>query len=180
MAGKPGPMALDRLASELDYPMIIVTTTSRTGERAGCLVGFHTQCSIDPLRWAVFLSIENRTYQVALDAEVLAVHFPAAGDHDLADLFGSMTGDEVDKFARCEWTAGPHDVPLLTRCPNRFVGRVLDVFDHGGDHVCFVLDPITVDHAGLAPLMFQSTRDVAAGHPPREGAELRSRPRRRT
>jgi hypothetical protein len=28
--------------------------------------------------------------------------------------------------------------------------------------------------------MFQSTRDVAAGHPPREGAELRSRPRRRT
>jgi flavin reductase (DIM6/NTAB) family NADH-FMN oxidoreductase RutF len=159
-------MALDRLAGELDCPMLIVTTASRTGERAGCLVGFHTQCSIHPLRWAVFLSVENRTYHAALDAEVLAVHFPAAGDHDMAELFGSLTGDKVDKFARCEWTTGPDAVPLLARCPNRFVGRVLDVIDGGGDHVCFVLDPIAVEHPGpLTALTFQSTRDVEPGHP---------------
>jgi flavin reductase (DIM6/NTAB) family NADH-FMN oxidoreductase RutF len=159
-------MSLDQLAAGLDYPMIIVTTASRTGERDGCLVGFHAQCSIHPMRWAVFLSVENRTYQAALDAEVLAVHFPGAGDHDLAELFGSMTGDEIDKFARCEWTAGLHGVPLLVRCPNRFVGRVLDVFDHGGDHVCFVLEPLDVERADpFTPLTFQSTRDIAPGHP---------------
>jgi flavin reductase (DIM6/NTAB) family NADH-FMN oxidoreductase RutF len=159
-------MSLDQLAAELDYPMIIVTTVSRAGEREGCLVGFHAQCSIHPMRWAVFLSIENRTYPAALDAEVLAVHFPAVADHDLAELFGSMTGDEVDKFAFCEWTAGPHAVPLLVRCPHRFVGRILDVVDHGGDHVCFVLEPITVDLTGsFTPLTFQSTRDISPGHP---------------
>jgi len=159
-------MALDRLAGELDYPMLIVTTTSRTGERAGCLVGFHTQCSIHPLRWAVFLSVENHTYRCALDAEVLVVHFPAAGDHDIAEIFGSMTGDDADKFARSEWTSGPYGVPLLERCPNRFVGRVIDVIDDGGDHVCFVLDPIAVEHPGtLTPLTYQSTRDVSPGHP---------------
>jgi flavin reductase (DIM6/NTAB) family NADH-FMN oxidoreductase RutF len=159
-------MALDQLAADLDYPMIIVTTTSRRGERAGCLVGFHTQCSIDPPRWAVFLSVANHTYRTALDADALAVHFPSGDDHDLAALFGSVTGDEADKFSRCEWTEGPHAVPLLTRCPVRFVGRVLDVVDHGGDHVCFILDPIVVEHPeGLDPLTFQSTRDLEAGHP---------------
>jgi flavin reductase (DIM6/NTAB) family NADH-FMN oxidoreductase RutF len=159
-------MSLDHLAARLDYPMIIVTTVSRAGERQGCLVGFHAQCSIHPLRWAVFLSVENRTYQAALDAEALAVHFPAAGDHDLAELFGSLTGDEVDKFSRCEWTPGLHGVPLLTRCPNRFVGRVLDSFDHGGDHVCFVLDPVVAEQAeSFTPLTFQFIRDIKPGHP---------------
>ena len=110
--------------------------------------------------------MENRTYRAALDAEALAVHFPSTTDHDLAELFGSMTGDDVDKFSRAEWTAGPHGVPLLARCPNRFVGRVLEVIDYGGDHVCFVLEPVTVEHHGpLSPLTFQSIRDVEPGHP---------------
>jgi len=158
-------MALDGLAAELDYPMIIVTVTSRSGERAGCLVGFHTQCSIDPLRWAVFLSTKNHTYRVALDADVLAVHFPSAGDHELAELFGSLTGDDLDKFARCDWTEDASGAPLLTRCPNRFVGRVLDVLDDGGDHVCFVLEPVTGDHPEpVDQLSFQSVRDIDPGH----------------
>jgi len=37
------------LAADLDYPMLIVTAAA-DGERAGCLVGFAAQCSIDPLR----------------------------------------------------------------------------------------------------------------------------------
>jgi flavin reductase (DIM6/NTAB) family NADH-FMN oxidoreductase RutF len=159
-------MALGDLTGELDYPMVIVTTMSRSGERDGCLVGFHTQCSIHPPRWAVYLSVENRTYHAALDTDALAVHFPAAGDHDLAQLFGSTTGDDVDKFDRVEWTEGPHSVPLLARCPNRFVGRILDIVDDGGDHVCFVVEPISVEHQHpLVPLTFQSARDFDAGHP---------------
>jgi flavin reductase (DIM6/NTAB) family NADH-FMN oxidoreductase RutF len=156
---------LDGLGGDLDYPMLLVTTKSRAGERAGCLVGFHTQCSIDPLRWAVFLSVKNHTYRVALDADVLAMHFPSADDHDLAELFGSLTGDDIDKFARCEWTEDETGVPLLSRCPNRFVGRVLDVVDDGGDHVLFVLEPIAVTHAGpVRQLGFQAVRDLRPGH----------------
>jgi flavin reductase (DIM6/NTAB) family NADH-FMN oxidoreductase RutF len=160
-------MALDQLAGELDYPMIIVTTTSRSGERAGCLVGFHTQCSIDPLRWAVLLSVENHTYRVALDAAVLAVHFPSGRDRDLAELFGSTTGDEIDKFSRCNWTEGTDAVPLLSRCPNRFVGRILDVVEATGDHSCFVLEPVASEHVPhLDQLMFQSVKGLRPGHNP--------------
>jgi flavin reductase (DIM6/NTAB) family NADH-FMN oxidoreductase RutF len=157
---------MDKVTSELDYPMLIVTAAAR-GERAGCLVGFHTQCSIDPLRWAVWLSKANQTYRVALDATTLGVHFPSTADNDLAALFGSETGDEVDKFARCAWHDGPHGVPLLDQCRNRFVGRVLDTIDDGGDHVCFVLDPLeSWEHEHpFTPLMFQSVRDLDPGHP---------------
>ncbi len=62
------------LAGELDYPMLIVTATA-DGEQAGCLVGFAAQCSIDPLRFMVWLSKKNRTYRVASRSQVLVVHF---------------------------------------------------------------------------------------------------------
>jgi flavin reductase (DIM6/NTAB) family NADH-FMN oxidoreductase RutF len=159
-------MALADLAGDLDYPMTIVTAVSRSGERSGCLVGFHTQCSIHPARWAVYVSIENHTYGVALESEALAGHFPGAGEHELAALFGSETGDDVDKFAHCAWQPGPHDLPLLDRSPHRFVGRVVDIVDDGGDHDCFVLEPEVIENPGrLTPLTFGAIRDVEAGHP---------------
>src|SRR3954451_18298446 len=39
-----------------------------------CLVGFTTQCSIEPPRFAAFLSKSNRTYEIATRAEVLVLH----------------------------------------------------------------------------------------------------------
>ena len=46
--------------------------------RAGCLVGFHSQSSIDPRQYAVWLSKANHTYPVALRSELFAVHFLTA------------------------------------------------------------------------------------------------------
>jgi flavin reductase (DIM6/NTAB) family NADH-FMN oxidoreductase RutF len=156
---------MDSLTSELDYPMVIVTTVA-DGERSGCLVGFHTQCSIDPLRWAVWISKANHTHGVARRASLLAVHFPSTDDADLAALFGEETGDDVDKFAECAWTEGPEGVPLLDRIPNRFVGRVRDTLDDDGDHQCFVIDASDVEHARpLRQLGFQDVRNFDAGHP---------------
>jgi flavin reductase (DIM6/NTAB) family NADH-FMN oxidoreductase RutF len=157
---------VDTLTGALDYPMLIVTTAVGR-ERGGCLVGFHTQCSIDPPRWAVWLSKANHTYDIALGSSTLAIHFPSVDDLDLAELFGEATGDEVDKFAACEWTPGADGVPLLDRIPNRIVGRVRDVVDDGGDHQCFVIDIDDV-HQGPRPLRqlgFQSVRGFHAGHP---------------
>jgi len=156
---------MDALTSELDFPMVIVTTAAG-GERSGCLVGYHSQCSIDPPRWAVWVSKANHTYGVALRAHTLAVHFPSTGDRDLAELFGEQTGDEVDKFAECAWTAGRDGVPLLDRIPNRIIGRVLDTIDDGGDHQLFVIEADDVQHGRpLRQLGFQSVRDFEAGHP---------------
>jgi flavin reductase (DIM6/NTAB) family NADH-FMN oxidoreductase RutF len=89
-----------RLVAQLDYPTFIATVAT-DGERAGCLIGFATQCSIHPPRFLAGLSDKNRTYRVARGAGSMAVHL------------------------------GPEGVPLLDGCPNRFVGRIVERIEFG-------------------------------------------------
>ena len=91
----------------------LVVTVHHDSRRAGCLVGFSTQCSIHPPRMLVCLSRANHTYEVAVGADLLAVHVLGEDDgKGIAELFGGTTGDEVDKFEQCDWVAGPGGVPL--------------------------------------------------------------------
>lgn len=144
------------MLDELDYPMFIATVPGD-----GCLVGFATQCSIDPVRFLACLSNKNRTYRLARDASHMAVHAVPEDRGDLAELFGGETADEFDKLARCEWTEGPAGVPLISGCPH-LVGRVLDRFDVG-DHAAFLLD--VVETQGGEPAMgFQRARRIEPGH----------------
>ena len=151
------------LVGNLEYPMFIVT--ARAGdERLGCLVGFATQMSIDPPRFAVCLSHKNRTYRRARDTTALGVHLVPAHAGDLAELFGGETGDEVDKFARCDWRAGPEGVPLLDGCPNRFVGRVVWRAD-AGDHDAYLLEPIAAEkESGEDEFTFHRAKVIDPGH----------------
>lgn len=154
----------DAFVEGLDYPMFIVTAAS-DGQRAGCLVGFSSQVSIDPPRMLICLSVQNHTYRVARRADMLAVHVLGPGQRDLAELFGGVSGDDVDKFARCSWRLGPGDVPLLEDCPRRIVGRVLRQ-DPFGDHVAFLLDPTDIEVTSTgAGLSYEEVEDLEAGHP---------------
>jgi flavin reductase (DIM6/NTAB) family NADH-FMN oxidoreductase RutF len=152
-----------RLVAQLDYPMFIATVTAG-GERAGCLVGFATQCSIHPPRFVAGISDKNRTYRVAQGADSMAVHLVPEDATELAELFGGETGDEVDKFELCAWRPGPGDVPLLDDCPNRFVGRIVERVGFG-DHVGMVLEPFYADEdeAG-GQLGFHRARRIEPGH----------------
>lgn len=151
--------------ADLDYPMLIVTAAA-AGERAGCLVGFSTQCSINPPRLAVWLSQRNRTFRVALRAGALVAHFPAADQRALADLFGGETGDDVDKFSRCRWHPGPEGLPVLSDCHRWVAGRVVDRLDTG-DHIGFILEPFAASAGPWAgQLGFQSVKRIDAGHEP--------------
>jgi flavin reductase (DIM6/NTAB) family NADH-FMN oxidoreductase RutF len=155
------------LVAELDYPMYVVTAAAN-GERAGCLVGFGTQTSIKPPRFLVCISVKNRTLRVAEAAAALAVHVLSDDprERDLAELFGGETGDQTDKFERCEWNAGPDGVPLLAGIPNVFVGRVLERLDLG-DHAGFLLEPLAAEHGDIVDeLGFQDAKDIEPGHAP--------------
>jgi flavin reductase (DIM6/NTAB) family NADH-FMN oxidoreductase RutF len=154
----------DELMRSLDTAMIVVTANDGR-ERAGCLVGFHVQCSIDPLRYAVWLSKANHTFRVALFAEHLGIHLLTERDRALATLFGESSGDDVDKLERCEWRAGPYGVPVLDECAGWFVGRREALFDAGTDHVCFVLRPVEA-HAigGSHPLRLRDVAGLTPGH----------------
>ena len=154
-----------RLMAQLDYSLFIVTVAAG-GERAGCLVGFASQVSIHPPRFLVGLSVKNRTYRVAADADALVVHFVPEQAEDLAELFGGETGDEIDKFERCEWRAGPDGAPVLTELDDWFAGRVLERLPFG-DHCGYLLEPIDGEtHRSGSPLTFRRAKWIEPGHEP--------------
>jgi flavin reductase (DIM6/NTAB) family NADH-FMN oxidoreductase RutF len=156
--------AFERVATRLDYPMFIATT-SVADERAGCLVGFATQCSIDPVRFLVCISDKNRTHRV-LDggADAVVVHVVPREADRLVELFGGETGDDRDKFDRCEWSAGPEGLPVLDECRSWFAGRIVDRIDLG-DHVARVLEPFDgrADYDGPA-YPFSLAKQIEPGH----------------
>ncbi|MGW4567105.1 flavin reductase family protein [Streptomyces sp. NPDC004561] len=142
-----------------------VVTAMADGERAGCLVGFASQCSIRPPRFAVWLSKANHTYRVARAAQLLTVHLLTRDQRDLAELFGGRTGDEIDKFAGLEWREEHGGAVVLSDAAAWFVGTILHRTD-GGDHVGFVLDPVRWGSGrGGSLLRLSDAATIAAGHP---------------
>jgi flavin reductase (DIM6/NTAB) family NADH-FMN oxidoreductase RutF len=154
--------AFDALVGDLDYPMFIATVAHR-GERAGCLVGFATQCSIDPPRFLACISVNNRTFRVGRDAPAIAVHVVPNDGDDLVELFGGETGDDTDKFERADWHEGPEGLPILDRCGSWFAGRVLDRLDLG-DHHGFLLEPFAAEHSGPEHYSVKRAARVDPGH----------------
>ena len=100
-----------KLVAQVDYPMFIATVATDEG-RAGCLIGFATQCSIHPPRFLAGISEKNRTHRVAQRATAMGIHLVPEDATELAELFGGETGDDVDKFARCAWH--PRECRCLT------------------------------------------------------------------
>ena len=155
-----------RFLDKLDFPMFIVTA-SGGGQRSGCLVGFVTQCSIDPVRLLVCISQKNHTHGVAMESSGLGVHLIPAERTDLVDLFGSHSGDDIDKFAHCEWAEGEHGVPLLAGCPSRLVCPVLERIVVG-DHTAFLVEASDTGAGDEHIYMFSMAKEqsVEPGQPP--------------
>lgn len=154
----------EQLMASVDPPMFVVTAFDGT-ERSGCLVGFATQAGIRPPRVMVMLSKENHTYGVASGAPLVVVHVLRKSDAAVAEHFGALTGDEVDKFDGLDVAEGPGRAPVLVGL-DWFAGRVLRTVDCG-DHVGLLLAP----HDGSATRVGEpqfSMRDadgIEPGHP---------------
>ena len=162
---KSSEPAFEQLVGQLNYPMFVVTT--RASDRlAGCLVGFASQAGISPSRFFLGVSKSNHTHEVVQDAEYLAVHVLARKDIDLARLFGSETGDEVDKFQRCRWHEGPHGLPILDDAAAWCAGRIIRRID-AGDHEGMLVEPfdgVTTTAATGELVSFSDVRDLEPGH----------------
>jgi flavin reductase (DIM6/NTAB) family NADH-FMN oxidoreductase RutF len=153
-----------RFIDGVEFPMYVVTAAS-PDERSGCLLAFATRVAVDPPRYLVSISEKNRTCEVAQGAQFLAVHLLGKDQHDLAELFGGETGEDVDKFDHWPWDPGPGGVPILGRCPRVMVGQVLERFTFE-DHVGHLLRPVEVYVRGGVPgLVLTDVEDIDPGHP---------------
>lgn len=157
--------AIDAFISKLESSMFVVTTVDEDGELSGCLVGFGTQCSIEPTRFLVCLSKVNHTYSVARRSHHLAVHLLGEQQIELASLFGERTGDTVSKFDRCRWHPGRSGVPILSDCAAWIEGQIMDRFDVG-DHEAISIQPLG-GGSGRTERVLTSQRlpSLSPGHP---------------
>ena len=152
-------------------PMYVLTARGAGGEPDGCLVGFATQVSIRPPRFAVLVSRLNHTFGAAMAAEHLVVHVLRQGDEDLARRFGGETADDLpdggaDKFEGLVVLDGPGGAPVIDGL-DWFGGRVFGRYDCG-DHVAVVLDPedgraLRADLPAFG--LQEALRAVEPGHP---------------
>jgi flavin reductase (DIM6/NTAB) family NADH-FMN oxidoreductase RutF len=155
--------AFDLIVESLDYPVFVVSAAAGD-EVAACLIGFATQCSIEPAHFQVCLSKNNRTYEVARRADTIVVHRVRRDQEALAEHFGGTSAkDDPDKLSEWSWTPGPDGAPVIADC-DWFAGRILDRFDTG-DHVGFVLAPFGGHSRDADQLGYQDAAHIEAGQP---------------
>jgi flavin reductase (DIM6/NTAB) family NADH-FMN oxidoreductase RutF len=168
---RPSTDPADAITSSADYPLYVVTACtgddrgSGGGDRGGCIVGFATQCSIEPVRFLICISKVNRTFAVAERAQSLGLHLLGSDQKEMASLFGETTGDTTDKFAHLSWSRGVTGVPILAECAAWVEGSILGHFDVG-DHEAFLIEVVDGgpgSHAGR--FMLRDGPDLEAGHP---------------
>jgi flavin reductase (DIM6/NTAB) family NADH-FMN oxidoreductase RutF len=155
----------DALIDRSDYPLFVVTAADREGTPSGCLAGFVTQCSIEPVRFLVCVSKVNHTFGVVQRTTTVGLHLLGRDQADMASLFGEATGDEIDKFADLKWCTGPGGAPIVARCAAWFVGTIgarIDV----GDHQALLVTPTA---GGCGPghglLTLKTSGPLEPGHP---------------
>ena len=158
-----GEDAFNSLMSSTDQAVIVVTTAAE-GEQAGCLVGFHTQSGISAERYCFWLSKANHTYRVGLRSAHFAIHFLAAGDLAVAERFGTLSGEDTDKFTGIEVETADSGVPLLRAVPNRMMVERLTLLDDGGDHVAVTARIASAETTGpFTPLRLSDVGHLDAG-----------------
>ncbi|MGI9084874.1 MAG: flavin reductase family protein [Aeromicrobium sp.] len=156
--------AFGTLMASADPPLIVLTTAAEN-EQAGCLVGFHAQSSITPQHYCVWLSKANHTYRVGLRATHFAVHFLKAEHFTLAERFGSLSGEDTDKFAGIDVDLDEHGVPMLRACQSRMSLERIAVLDDGSDHVCLTARVYSAYTEGsFVPLRVSSATHLVPGH----------------
>lgn len=144
---------------------MIAVSASHHGEVDASLVGFHSQSSIDPTEYTVWLSKLNHTTRLARSCDVLAVHLLGANQRSLAQRLGTVTeDDDAQKMHGVRTRRHSSGAVLLADCPAWFVGRIRRKLP-GGDHQGFVLEPIAVSRTTVSPLRLADVESLHAGHP---------------
>lgn len=150
--------------------MAVVTTTAE-GVRAGSLIGFHAQASIEGQHYCLWLSKANHTYRTSLRSTRFALHFLTGDDLDMAERFGTRSGEDTDKFSGLDVETDEYDVPLLRALPHRLLLDRVATLDDGGDHVCVttrVRSATTTGH--FSPLRLSDVDHLEPGHAAEERA----------
>jgi flavin reductase (DIM6/NTAB) family NADH-FMN oxidoreductase RutF len=139
---------------------LCVMTSMADGRPAASTLTWLSQCSFHPPLLMVGVQGNSRMHYAVESSGVIAVHFLAEGQQDVAERFFRPPSDEDGpRLHGILWEPGPvTGAPLLADLPAWLEARVTDRVDRG-DHTVFVCEVVG---AGLRdpdfkPLLLSST-----------------------
>jgi flavin reductase (DIM6/NTAB) family NADH-FMN oxidoreductase RutF len=119
---------------------VFVISVKEDGSPSGMVAGWQMKCSIDPPLFAVSLSKKGFTHKLIQQSKEFVVAVPNESLTEEVKYFGSVHGDEEDKFniSKIE-TEKAHYVktPLISRATINFECKLYKQTD-SGDHIIFI------------------------------------------
>ena len=128
------PLPKGKALSHISHPVAIITV--KQGRKLnGMTAAWVTQISTDPPMLCVSISPKRHTWKMLGKAEYFGVCMLAEGQEDVANVFGTKSGYDVDKFGMMdiEPFMAAHDVPLVPDSLAGFVCRKSHQVEQG-DH----------------------------------------------
>lgn len=157
-----GEALINKALAMMPLPLVIVTTESEDGKRAGMTAAWVTQVSWRPPYVAVAIYNKWTTLKVILERREFAINYVSPSLARVAlEVFGSLSSAKVDKF---EVASKKYNVrvgygkstkiPVLLDAPIIIECKLLKYFEIG-DHHLVVCDPILAYEGGKEePLSF--------------------------
>ena len=139
----------------MPLPLVIITTESRDGKKAGMTAAWVTQVSWKPPYVAAAIYNKWTTLKLILDRKEFAINYVSPSLAKVAlEVFGSLSSAKVDKFkianekhnVRVGYGRNVR-VPVLLDAPVIIECKLLEYFEVG-DHYLVVCDPISTYKGG--------------------------------
>ncbi|MEM1604333.1 MAG: flavin reductase family protein [Zestosphaera sp.] len=142
-------LSVNEALTLMPLPLVIVTTESRDGKKAGMTAAWVTQVSWKPPYVAVAIYNKWTTLKVILDRKEFAINYVSSSLAKVAlEVFGSLSSAKVDKFeiATKKYNVPINygksvKVPVILNAPVIIECKLLEYFEIG-DHYLVVCDPV--------------------------------------
>lgn len=133
---------------------LYVMTSLEDGRPAASTLTWLSQCSFHPPLLMIGVQRESRMHSAIESSGVIAVHFLARGQQDIAERFFRPPSEEHGpRLHGILWEPGPETgAPVLADAPAWLEGRVTDRVERG-DHSVFVCEVV---NAGLRDPEFEA------------------------
>ena len=119
---------------------VFVISVDENGKPSGMIAGWNMKCSADPPFFAVSLSKKGNTHKLIRQSGEFVVAVPNKELEKDVVLFGSMHGNEVDKFAETGIETEKPKIlksPLIKKATVNFECTLEKEVD-SGDHIIFI------------------------------------------
>jgi flavin reductase (DIM6/NTAB) family NADH-FMN oxidoreductase RutF len=112
------------------------------------------RASMDPPLVAVAVGKSRYTHDFIKDGGAFAVSVLAEGQQEIGRFFGTVSGKDVDKFARYRYESKATGAPVLPDCAAWADCRLVHSYD-AGDHTIFVGQVVEAGVSARPALVFR-------------------------